>query len=146
MKKLILLLIIPLLSFGQGWEQISKNEKDLGVLLEKLNICVVDKNNNSEDGFICSDDDYSIFYLDNYLVVFVEGRENYNNWCGEVGCAILVFQYNERDNVYKEIDFKTGTFHSVYPDYILYTSRDGDEDDVQKIAVTNNKINVIYLD
>ena len=86
MKKLLLLLLcVPLIGFGQN-----KNytNEEISLLL-KLNLCITDSNNNPDNLPICYDDDYSIYSLKDYLVVFVEGRKNYGEWCGSMGCAII---------------------------------------------------------
>ena len=138
MKKLLLLLLcVPLIGLGQN-----KNytNEEISLLL-KLNLCITDSNNNPDNLPICYDDDYSIYTLKDYLVVFLEDRKNYGEWCGSMGCAIIIFKENERN--YEEIFWDNGWYIESNPQYILYKKREGNEEFIIKITIINNQIRFI---
>jgi len=134
MKKLLLILLcLPMIGLGQN-----KNytNEEISLLL-KLNLCITDSNNNPDNLTICYDDDYSIYSLKDYLVVFVEGRKNYGEWCGSIGCSIIIFKENESN--YEEIFWNNGWYIESNPQYILYKQRGG----IIKITIINNQIRFI---
>ena len=136
MKKLLLLLFIGIVGIGNAQTvnipEFKKNEK-LNLLL-KLNLCVSDENNNPDDIPICDNDDYSVYSLKDYLIVFAE----HEYYCGSIGCSIYSVK-KEGGNFINTGYEGMGWFLESNPEFILYTEKDGDEYTTWEITIINNE-------